>query len=121
MSLPDGAGFVIRHTGDIEPVRCSCGWVRRALTGEHNDLLSVHLVDIEADSKLHVHRTMTETYYVLEGSGRIQLDDQFYDIHPGTIIHIPAGTRHRALGRLKILNVVIPPFDPADVFECASA
>jgi len=27
---------------------------------------------------------------------------------------IRPGTRHRAVGRMKILNVVIPPFDKAD-------
>ena len=121
MSLPDGGGFVIRDVGEVEPVRCSCGWVRRALTGEHNDLVSVHVVDIEADSKVHFHRKVTETYYVLEGTGQIELDEQAYDIHPGTIVHIRPGTRHRAIGKLKVLNIVIPPFDPDDVYECACA
>jgi hypothetical protein len=27
------------------------------------------------------------------------------------------GTRHRAVGKLKILNVCVPPFDPADEHE----
>jgi len=121
MGVPDGGGFVIRDFGEVEPVRCSCGWVRRALTGEHNDRLSVHVVDIEADSKAHFHKTLTETYYVLEGTGRIELDDQAYDIHPGMVIHIGVGTRHRAVGRLKILNIVTPPFDSDDVYECACA
>lgn len=26
----------------------------------------------------------------------------------------PPGVRHRAIGRMAILNVVVPPFDPAD-------
>jgi hypothetical protein len=27
---------------------------------------------------------------------------------------IPPGVRHRAVGRMTILNMVVPPFDPAD-------
>jgi hypothetical protein len=27
---------------------------------------------------------------------------------------IAQGVRHRAVGRMTILNVVVPPFDPAD-------
>jgi hypothetical protein len=27
---------------------------------------------------------------------------------------IPPGVRHRAVGRMTILNVVVPPFDPGD-------
>jgi len=121
MGGPEGAGFVIRELGETEPVRCSCGWVRRALTAEHNDLLSVHVVEIETDSRVHFHRTLTETYYVLEGTGQMELDGQAYDIGPGSIIHIRPGTRHRAVGQLTILNVVVPPFDPDDVVECAEA
>ena len=33
---------------------------------------------------------------------------------PGVAILIPPGVRHRAVGRMTILNVVVPPFDPAD-------
>ena len=32
----------------------------------------------------------------------------------GVAVLIPPGVRHRAAGRMTILNVVVPPFDPAD-------
>ena len=32
----------------------------------------------------------------------------------GHAVMIPPGVRHRAVGRMTILNVVVPPFDPAD-------
>ncbi|MFO0845247.1 MAG: hypothetical protein U0797_23170 [Gemmataceae bacterium] len=35
-------------------------------------------------------------------------------VRPGSAVMIPPGVRHRAVGRMKILNVVAPPFDPAD-------
>ena len=34
----------------------------------------------------------------------------------GTLVVIKPGTCHRAVGDLKIINVVIPPFDPDDEF-----
>jgi hypothetical protein len=33
---------------------------------------------------------------------------------PGGAVPIPPEVRHRAAGRMTILNVVVPPFDPAD-------
>ena len=35
-------------------------------------------------------------------------------VGPGTVVLIPPGVRHRAVGRMTLLNVVMPPFDPAD-------
>ena len=51
---------------------------------------------------------------MLEGSGVMELDDERVEISPGDVIHIPPGVRHRAVGSLTILNIVTPPFDPAD-------
>jgi hypothetical protein len=35
-------------------------------------------------------------------------------VAPGHAALIPPLTRHRACGKMRILNVVVPPFDPAD-------
>ena len=35
-------------------------------------------------------------------------------VGPGSAVLIPPGVRHRAVGKMRILNVVVPPFDPAD-------
>jgi hypothetical protein len=35
-------------------------------------------------------------------------------VGPGGAAPIPPGLRHRAAGRMPILDVVVPPFDPAD-------
>jgi mannose-6-phosphate isomerase-like protein (cupin superfamily) len=101
---------------DATPEPCPCGEARRILTRDDNDLLSVHVVAISSDSAAHYHRRTTETYFVLEGEGSIELDGRREPIGPGSVVHIPAGVRHRAVGRLRILNIVQPPFDPADEF-----
>ena len=35
-------------------------------------------------------------------------------VGPGGAVPIPPGVRHRAMGRMMILNIEMPPFDPAD-------
>lgn len=74
----------------------------------------MHLVEISVDARAHYHKRMTEIYYVLEGSGEIELDGERLAIQAGDSILIKPGCRHRAIGELKILNTAIPAFDAAD-------
>ena len=59
---------------------------------------------------------MAETYYFLEcaADAKMQLDDEMIDVHPGMCILIRPGVRHRAIGRMKVLIVVLPKFDADD-------
>jgi mannose-6-phosphate isomerase-like protein (cupin superfamily) len=77
----------------------------------------MHLVSIEEDSRVHYHKKMTELYLVLEGEGYMELDDQRISVKPMMAIFIKPGCRHRAVGKMKIINVPVPAFDPADEFE----
>ena len=74
----------------------------------------MHRVEIQEDARTHYHKTLTEIYVVLEGEGSMELDGELIPIRPMTSILIKPGCRHRAVGRMTILNVVIPAFDPAD-------
>lgn len=107
--------FQIARLADIEPAPCPCGQARRAFMNDQNDVASMHLVEIKKDSELHYHEKMTEMYYVLEGEGHIELDGQIHPLTPGTAVLIKPGCRHRAVGsNLKILNIPVPKFNPAD-------
>ncbi len=108
------ANFMISQLDEVEPTRCPCGWARRSFDDGDNELATVHVVDIEKDSKVHYHKKMTEIYVVLEGEGEIELDGQVHALKPLTSIFIKPGCRHRAKGKLKILNIPIPAFDPDD-------
>jgi mannose-6-phosphate isomerase-like protein (cupin superfamily) len=67
-------------------------------------------------AKLHYHKQLTETYYFLECApdAQMQLEDEIIDVKPGMSIMIRPGTRHRALGKMKVLILVLPKFDAAD-------
>jgi mannose-6-phosphate isomerase-like protein (cupin superfamily) len=107
---------IVADYATIEPVRCPCGWARRAFADVANAPASVHRVEIEIDARTHYHREHTEIYYILECSAdaAIELDGKRVHAVAGLAVMIPPGVRHRAVGRMTILNVVVPPFDPAD-------
>jgi mannose-6-phosphate isomerase-like protein (cupin superfamily) len=107
---------IVADYSSIDPVRCPCGWARRAFADVPGAPASVHRVEIEVDARSHYHREHTEFYYILESAAdaAIELDGERVPVGPGHSVMIPPGVRHRAVGRMTILNVVVPPFDPAD-------
>lgn len=106
--------YEIVNMSTLTTIDCPCGKTRRAFIEDPDRVASLHVVDITADAQTHYHRHTTELYYVLEGRGHIELDDDSFPMSPGTVVLIKPGCRHRAVGKLKILNVPIPAFDPED-------
>jgi mannose-6-phosphate isomerase-like protein (cupin superfamily) len=107
------------HVADfskIPGVPCPCGTARRAFADVEEFPGTVHVTEISADAKKHYHRRLTETYFFLEcgPDAKMELDDELIPVKPGTCIMIPPGVRHRAVGRMKVLILVLPKFDPAD-------
>jgi len=106
--------YIIARFDEIDPIRCACGFSRRAFVSPENTTATTHIVDIEEDAKVHYHKKLTEIYLVLEGSGVLELDGEKVSVEPFTAILIKPGCRHRAVGRMRIVNVVIPAFDYED-------
>lgn len=109
--------FEFATLAEIPAVPCPCGRSRRAFRRDDNRICSVHLVEISQDARAHYHKSQTETYYFLEGDGQMELDGRLYPVRPGMALMIRPGTRHRAVvGKMpmKILNIVVPPFDADD-------
>lgn len=113
-SESDQPRFQIVRLADVAPVDCPCGQSRRAFLDDADQAVSLHVVEIDADAQTHYHSRQTEIYYVLDGRGEIELDGERYAIQPGDAILIKPGCRHRAIGKLRILNTVIPAFDAED-------
>jgi mannose-6-phosphate isomerase-like protein (cupin superfamily) len=108
--------FRIVDFADIAGVACPCGTARRAFADVAEFPATVHVTSISIDARLHYHKRLTETYYVLEcgADARMQLDDEIIPVKPGMCVMILPGVRHRAIGEMKVLIVVLPKFDPAD-------
>lgn len=109
-------GYEVVHLDEIEAVGCPCGMTRRAFVSPENPVATLHVVDIAVDAKTHYHKKLTEIYYILktEGEAFMELNGRLVPVRPGSAILIKPGTRHRAVGRMKIINVPVPAFDPND-------
>ena len=108
--------YQLADFAEIPGVDCPCGVARRAFADVSEFPGTLHVTEISVDAQLHYHKTLTETYYFLEcgADAKMQLDDDLIPVRPGISVVIPPGVRHRAVGRMKVLIVVLPKFDPAD-------
>jgi mannose-6-phosphate isomerase-like protein (cupin superfamily) len=113
---PRSPRYEIADFAEIAGVSCPCGTARRAFADVPDFPATVHVTQIAVDARLHYHKRLTETYYFLEcgPDARMQLDDDVVDVHPGMCIMIRPGVRHRAIGKMKVLIVVLPKFDADD-------
>lgn len=108
------SNYEIAQLDALQPQLCPCGLSRRAFVQPDNPVATIHLVDISTDARTHYHKKLTEIYLILEGEGFMELDGQRVPVKPMTSVLIKPGCRHRALGRLRIVNIPIPAFDPHD-------
>ena len=109
-------GYEIADFAEIPGTPCPCGTARRAFSDIEDFPATVHVTEISVDAQKHYHKTLTETYFFLEcgDDAKMELDDEIIPVHTGMSIMIRPGTRHRALGEMKVLIMVLPKFDPAD-------
>jgi mannose-6-phosphate isomerase-like protein (cupin superfamily) len=112
--MSDQKLYSVVNLEDLEPVVCPCGSTRRAFTDDPDKIASIHMVDIKVDSEVHYHKKLTEIYFVLEGEGHMELDGARIPVKKGAAILIKPGCRHRAVGKLKIVNIPVPAFEPED-------
>lgn len=106
--------YSITHFDDVAPQPCPCGQTRRAFADDPDRIATFHVVRIQADSQVHYHKKLTEMYYVLEGTGQMELDGERFAIRPGSVVQIKPLCRHRAAGDLKVVVVAVPAFDSDD-------
>jgi len=107
---------MIAHFDEIDVQSCPCGYTQRAFVSPDNTTATLHIVEIIEDAKVHYHKKLTEIYLVLEGNGHMELDGKIVPVRPYNAIFIKPGCRHRAIGRMRIVNVSIPAFDPEDEY-----
>ena len=108
--------FLRRDPVEIEPWTETCGQIRTLIEAKDGAAAEIHQVEI-ADAKLHYHKQTDEFYYVIDGQGRMILDDEEIDLHQGVVVYVPRGVRHKAVGKLTVLTVCIPRGVLHDVHE----
>jgi mannose-6-phosphate isomerase-like protein (cupin superfamily) len=69
-------------------------------------------------TRLHLHRTSEEIYYILSGTGEVCLGEEREVVTPQTAVLIPAGTPHKIRNTgsvpLVFLCICSPPYEHAD-------
>ena len=114
ITKPDN--LIVRHEDEAAVERSACGHRYRLLSKGDDDVAAwAHAVDIDG-ARPHFHKVSTELYYVLEGGGKVVLDGEEQEVRKGTIVHIPPGVVHGAVGKMRVLVVGIPDIDDSDVF-----
>jgi mannose-6-phosphate isomerase-like protein (cupin superfamily) len=110
-------GYSVRRAEDAPTVPCPCGQSTRIVTQADGLGCSLHVTEIR-DSVRHYHRASAEVYYVIDGTGRMELNDETVAVGPGTVVTIEPGTRHRLVSEHGVRTIVVsvPGFDPDDEY-----
>ncbi len=108
--------FLWRDPAQVKPWAETCGQIRCLIEEKDGASAEVHHVQIH-DAKLHYHERTDEVYYVIDGTGTMQLDDEQVELRPGVVVYVPRGVRHKARGNLTVLLVCLPPGVMGDIHE----
>jgi mannose-6-phosphate isomerase-like protein (cupin superfamily) len=110
------ASYLRRDPADATPWTETCGQIRVVIDEKDGAAAEVHHLEI-TNAKLHYHKRTDEIYHVIDGEGRMQLDDDEIELRPGVVVYVPRGVKHKAWGQLKVLVVCIPRGVLSDVIE----
>jgi mannose-6-phosphate isomerase-like protein (cupin superfamily) len=110
------AKYLRRDPADVTPWAETCGQIRPLVEASDEAAAEVHQVEIH-DAKLHYHAQTDEFYYVISGSGTMLLDDEQIELHPGVVVYVPRGIKHKAIGKLTVLTICIPRGVMNDIHE----
>ena len=111
------SGYLIRHVREAPTVPCPCGLSTRPLTSTDTPVCNLHITFI-TDSVKHYHKACTEVYYILEGQGKMELNDDVVAIEPGMVIYIEPYTWHRLYSPQGVRTIVfgVPAYRLDDEF-----
>ncbi|MGQ9732921.1 MAG: cupin domain-containing protein [Candidatus Zipacnadales bacterium] len=108
------AQALVRHVDEVDTVVHSvCGKSVRLFTYRDDTAANLHVTTIH-DAALHYHEHCTEYYYVLNGSGSMQLGEETIKVRPGTAILIPPGVPHCGRGGFTAIVFGVPAWDEVD-------
>ena len=108
--------FLRREVTAVTPWTETCGQIRPLIEEKDGAAAELHHLEI-TDAKLHFHERTDEIYYVLDGAGRMRLDDTEIELCKDVAVYVPRGMKHKAWGNLKVLVVCIPRGVLNDVHE----
>ena len=117
MAVTVTKGYLVRRLEEAPTVPCPCGESTRPLTRVDTPACNLHVTFI-TDSVKHFHKECTEVYYILEGEGKMELNDDLIDVYTGTIVYIEPYTAHRLYSEQGVRTIVfgMPALNAADEY-----
>src|SRR5436309_15365435 len=100
--------FLRRDPAEVAPWAETCGQIRCLIEEKDGAAGEVHHVEIK-DARLHYYARTDEFYYVISGKGTMVLDGAEVELHPGAVVYVRRGVRHKARAGLTVLIVCVPP------------
>ncbi len=119
------AGVEIRSLGEVAPFTTKDGSTIRELQGlvtssARNQSLAEATLPPEGATQRHYHRATEEIYYVVEGTGELEVNGARSQVSPGDAVLIPPGAWHQiraaSQGTLRFLCCCSPPYTHEDTF-----
>jgi mannose-6-phosphate isomerase-like protein (cupin superfamily) len=88
-------------------------------TAKHS--VAIVVVSPDRSSPAHYHKESEETYYILKGEARLDIDGHAYHLTPGDACLIMPGEIHQIFptggGSVEFLVVSAPAWVPTDTYE----
>jgi mannose-6-phosphate isomerase-like protein (cupin superfamily) len=113
-------GVQISSVSRAEPFTTKDGSTIRELHHTAGQSLAEATLEPDQASERHYHRASEEIYFVVKGSGVLEVDDERTTIRPGDAILIPPGAWHtlenNGTSELRILCCCTPPYSHDDTF-----
>ena len=116
--------MIVRTLSEAEPFTTADGSTIRELLGlptapVRNQSLAEATLEPGQSTQRHYHAEAEEIYYLVSGSGVMEVDGERREVSPGDAILIPPGARHQitAVGeRLRFLCCCAPAYRHEDTF-----
>lgn len=121
--MRDARGMEVRQIARQEPFTTKDGSTIRSILDRANapvekQSLAEATMPAGGATDRHFHRRSEELYFILEGEGKMEVDDEERMVGPGDGILIPPGAWHRisASTDLRFLCCCAPPYAHEDTF-----
>ena len=110
----------VTHLDKTEPFVTKDGSTIRELHHTAEQSLAEATLEPDQATERHYHRATEEIYFVLKGSGRMEVDGDTLTVRPGDAVLIPPGAWHtldnNGSSELRILCCCSPPYSHDDTF-----
>jgi mannose-6-phosphate isomerase-like protein (cupin superfamily) len=83
----------------VVPGRRRIFFVSKELTNTDAMLCGVTFYDEDAESPYHFHENCEHFYFILEGTGVVETEEETQEVNPGDLVYFPPRDKHKLSAR----------------------